>query len=457
MIYAENIRPPDDMVARQENRMNTHSRSESAQVATASGASNLQIDARRIAATPRGVGIGFPVYAERAQNAELWDVEGKRYIDFGSGIAVLNTGHRHPRLIEAISRQLDRFTHTAYQVVPYESVVTLAERLNALTPGDHAKKTAFFTTGAEAVENAIKIARNATRRPGVIALSGAFHGRTYLGLALTGKVAPYKAGFGPFPASVFHIPAPIELHGVSVEQSLAAIAQLFKADIEPEQVAAFIVEPIQGEGGFYVMPPEFIRALRKICDAHGILLIADEIQTGFARTGKMFAMEHYGVVPDLMTMAKSLAGGMPLSAVCGRAEIMDAPAPGGLGGTYAANPLAVASALAVLDVIDAEKLCERAERLGKLLTVRLTAIQANHPAITDIRGLGSMMAIEFVKPDGTPDPDLPREVVKRAQEAGLLLLSCGIYGNVIRFLFPLTIEDEVFEEGMAILAGALDA
>ncbi|MEO8281166.1 MAG: 4-aminobutyrate--2-oxoglutarate transaminase [Ideonella sp.] len=435
--------------------MNTLSTTESTQVEAASKPSNASIEARRIAATPRGVSIAFPVYAARARNAELWDVEGKRYIDFGAGIAVLNTGHRHPRLVEAIAQQLDRFTHTAYQVVPYESVVTLAERLNALTPGNHPKKTAFFTTGAEAVENAIKIARNATRRPGVIALSGAFHGRTYLGMALTGKVAPYKAGFGPFPASVFHVPTPIELHGVSVEQSLHAIAQLFKADIEPDQVAAIIVEPIQGEGGFYVMPPEFLRALRKICDAHGIVLIADEIQTGFARTGKLFAMEHCGVIPDLMTMAKSLAGGMPLSAVCGRAEIMDAPAPGGLGGTYAANPLAIASALAVLDVIEDEKLCERAQRLGRRLTERLTTLQSHHPAIKDIRGLGSMIAIEFARPDGTPDSDLPREIIKRAQAAGLLLLSCGIYGNVIRFLFPLTIEDEVFEEGMAILAQAI--
>ncbi len=437
--------------------MNTHSRTESAQVAAASKSSNADIDARRIAATPRGIGIGFPIYAERARNAELWDVEGKRYIDFCAGIAVLNTGHRHPRLVQAIAQQLERFTHTCYQVVPYESVVTLAERLNALTPGDHPKKTAFFSTGAEAVENAIKIARNFTRRPGVIALSGAFHGRTYLGMALTGKVAPYKAGFGPFPASVYHVPMPIDLHGVSIEQSLAAIAQLFKVDIEPDQVAAIIVEPIQGEGGFYVVPPEFMRALRKICDAHGIVLIADEIQTGFARTGKLFAMAHYDVVPDLMTMAKSLAGGMPLSAVCGRAEIMDAPAPGGLGGTYAANPLAIASALAVLDVIEDEQLCERAERLGKMLTERLTAIQARTPAIKDIRGLGSMVAIEFVRDDGTPDPDRVKQVIKRAQEAGLLLLSCGIYGNVIRFLFPLTIEDKIFEEGMAILDQAITA
>ena len=437
--------------------MNTTSKTESGRIATAGSKTNASIDARRIAAMPRGVGIGFPIYADRALNAELWDVQGNRYIDFGSGIAVLNTGHRHPRIVKAIADQLERFTHTAYQVVPYESTVALAERLNQLTPGQHAKKTAFFTTGVEAVENAIKIARSATRRPGVIALTGAFHGRTYMGLALTGKVAPYKAGFGPFPASVYHVPAPMALHGVTVEDSLKALQQLFKADIEPEQVAAIIVEPIQGEGGFYVMPPEFMRALREVCDRHGILLIADEIQTGFARTGKLFAMEHCDVVPDLMTMAKSLAGGVPLSAVCGRAEIMDAPAAGGLGGTYAANPLAIAAAHAVLDVIADEKLCARAERLGQSLKKRLEAFRAKVPAIAEVRGLGAMVAVEFAKPDGTPDADFTKLVIQRAQAAGLLLLSCGVHGNVIRFLFPLTIEDAVFEEGMAILAKALEA
>ena len=437
--------------------MNTHTKTESAQIAAAGKPSNAQIDARRIAATPRGVGIGFPVYAERAQNAELWDVEGKRYIDFGSGIAVLNTGHRHPKIVEAITQQLGRFTHTAYQVVPYESTVELAEKLNALTPGKHAKKTAFFTTGAEAVENAIKIARAHTKRPGVIALGGGFHGRTMMGLALTGKVQPYKAGFGPFPAGVYHVPMPNTLHGVSVDDALKAITHLFKSDIEPEQVAAIIVEPIQGEGGFYVVPKEFMLALRTICDQHGIVLIADEIQTGFARTGKMFAMEHYGVVPDLMTLAKSLAGGMPLSAVCGRAEIMDAPAPGGLGGTYAANPLAIASALAVIDVIAEEKLCARAQAVGKKLTSHLTALRAKVPAISDVRGLGCMVAIEFAKADGTPDPDFTKQVQKRAQDAGLLLLTCGVYANVIRFLFPLTIEDKVLDEGLSILDKAMAA
>jgi 4-aminobutyrate aminotransferase len=289
----------------------------------------------------------------------------------------------------------------------------------------------------------------------VIALTGAFHGRTYMGMALTGKVAPYKIGFGPFPGSIFHVPAPVALHGVSVEDSLKAIQHLFKADIEPTQVAAIILEPIQGEGGFYVVPPEFMRALRKICDQHGIVLIADEIQTGFARTGKMFAMEHHDVLPDLMTMAKSLAGGVPLSAVCGRAEIMDAPAPGGLGGTYAANALAIASAHAVLDVIEDEQLCARAEVLGGKLKAHLNALRAKVPGISDVRGLGAMVAVEFAKADGTPDADFTKAVVARAQAAGLLLLTCGVYGNVVRFLFPLTIQDAVFEEGMAILAKAM--
>ncbi len=419
--------------------------------------SNAALDARRAAAAPRGVGIGFPIYAQRALNAEIWDVEGRRYIDFGSGIAVLNTGHRHPRLVAAMQAQLDCFTHTAYQVVPYESSVYLAERLNALTPGSHAKKTAFFTTGAEAVENAIKIARAATRRPGIIALAGGFHGRTFMGMALTGKVAPYKIGFGPFPGSIYHVPAPTDLHGVTVDDTLHAIQQLFKCDIEPTQVAAIILEPIQGEGGFYVMPPALMVALRALCDQHGILLIADEIQTGFARTGKMFAMDHHTVVPDLMTMAKSLAGGMPLSAVTGRADIMDAPAPGGLGGTYAGNPMAIASAHAVLDVIEDEQLCARAERLGQVLKARLNGLRSQVPQIAEVRGLGAMVAVEFNKADGSPDADFTKQVQKRAQDAGLLVLTCGVYANVVRFLFPLTIQDSVLAEGLDILAAAMTA
>ncbi len=419
-------------------------------------ASNADLDRRRVAAMPRGVGIGFPqIHAERARNAELWDVEGRRYIDFGSGIAVLNTGHCHPRVMAAAAAQLERFTHTAFQVVPYGSGISLAERLNRLTPGSHAKKTAFFTTGAEAVENAIKIARAATKRPGVIALGGAFHGRTALGMALTGKVVPYKTGFGISPPGIYHVPAPIALHGVSVDDTLRAIQQLFKADIEPEQVAAIIFEPVQGEGGFYAMPPAFTKALRELCDRHGILLIADEIQTGFARTGRMFAMEHHGVVPDIMTMAKSLAGGFPLSAVCGRAEVMDAPAPGGLGGTYAGNAVAIAAAHAVLDVIADERLCERAEQLGAKLKAHLEALKPRVPQIADVRGLGAMCAVEFNGADGQPDPAYTKRVQDRARERGLMLLTCGVHANVVRFLFPLTIEDAVLDEGLAILSQAM--
>jgi 4-aminobutyrate aminotransferase len=357
---------------------------------------NGALNARKLAATPRGVGTLCDFYAERAINAELWDVEGRRFIDFASGIAVLNVGHRHPRLIAAMREQLERFTHTAYQVVPYAGYVELAERINLATPGSHTKETAFFTTGGEAVENAIKIARAATRRPGVIALSGGFHGRTFMGMALTGKVAPYKLGFGPFPGSIYHVPAPMALHGISVKASLDALHALFKSDIDARQVAAVIVEPVQGEGGFYVMPPEFMRALRTLCDDNGIILIADEVQSGFARTGRMFAMDHYDdVIPDIMTLAKSLAGGMPLSAVCGRAEIMDAPEPGGLGGTYAGNPVAISAALAVLDVIREESLCDRAQLLGGRLKAVLVTAREKERRIADVRGLGAMVAVEF--------------------------------------------------------------
>ncbi|MFM0377275.1 4-aminobutyrate--2-oxoglutarate transaminase [Paraburkholderia strydomiana] len=413
---------------------------------------NAELKSRKDAATPRGVGVMCDFYAERAQNAELWDVEGRRFIDFAAGIAVCNTGHRHPKIVAAIRDQLDRFTHTAYQIVPYASYVELAEKLNERAPGDHPKKTAFFTTGAEAVENAIKIARAATGRPGVIAFTGGFHGRTLMGMALTGKVAPYKAGFGPFPSDVFHAPFPNPLHGVSTADSLKAIEFLFKADIDPKRVAAIIFEPVQGEGGFYPAPAEFVRALRKLCNEHGILLIADEVQTGFARTGKLFAMHHYDVVPDLMTVAKSLAGGMPLSGVIGRADVMDAAAPGGLGGTYAGNPLAVAAALAVLDIIDEEKLCERATILGDRVKAKLIALQNEAPQIADVRGPGGMVAVEFCKPGSTePDADFTKRVQTRALERGLLLLVCGVYSNVVRFLFPLTIEDTVFDEALAIL------
>lgn len=417
---------------------------------------NSELNQRRQNATPRGIGVMCGFYAERAENATLWDVEGREVIDFAAGIAVLNTGHRHPRLIAAIEKQLQAFTHTAYQIVPYEGYVSLAERINACAPIEGPVKTAFFTTGAEAVENAVKIARASTRRPGIIAFSGGFHGRTFMTMALTGKVAPYKLGFGPFPGSVFHARYPNDLHGVSVEQALESLEYLFKADIAPDQVAAIILEPVQGEGGFNIAPPAFLTALRSICDQHGILLIADEVQTGFARTGKLFAMDHYPVKADLITMAKSLAGGMPLSAVAGRAEVMDAPAPGGLGGTYAGNPLAIASAHAVLDVIDEEKLCQRASELAAQLTEVLEQAQAQSKAVAQVRGLGSMIAVEFTDPEtGKPSPEITREVQQAALEQGLLLLTCGVYGNVIRFLYPLTIPQEQFTKALTILKRVL--
>ena len=417
---------------------------------------NTELHQRRLAATPRGIGVMASFFIDRAENAEVWDVEGRRYIDFAGGIAVLNTGHRHPVMVAAIEAQLKRFTHTCYQVLPYESYVTLAERINILTPGNYAKKSAFFSSGAEAVENAVKIARASTGRPGIIAFSGGFHGRTMMGCALTGKVVPYKVGFGPFPSEVYHVPFPMALHGVSVDDTLHALQTLFKADVEPQRIAAMIIEPVQGEGGFYVAPPELMRALRQVCDEYGILLIFDEVQTGFGRTGKLFAAEHYDVLPDIMTMAKSMAGGMTLSAVCGKAEVMDGPAPGGLGGTYAGNPLAIAASHAVIDIIEQENLVERAQLLGQKLTARLHAAQAKVPALKEVRGLGSMIAAEFVDPaTGEPSPDAVKRVQQAALEAGLILLTCGVYGNVMRFLYPLTIEDLVFDEALDILDGAL--
>lgn len=415
---------------------------------------NQHWEARKRAAIPDGIAITCDFYAQRALNAELWDVNGRRYIDFAAGIAVANTGHRHPRIVQAIQEQLTAFTHTAFQVAPYGSYIELAERINQRTPGDHPKKTAFFTTGAEALENAVKIARAATGRTGVIAFSGAFHGRTFMGMALTGKVAPYKQDFGPLPAEVYHIPFPNALDAVSTQDALKALDLLFQADISPKRVAAIVIEPVQGEGGFNVAPPELLRALRERCDMHGIVLIADEVQTGFARTGRMFAIEHSGVVPDLVTMAKSLAGGMPLSGVCGRSELMDAAPRGSLGGTYAGNPLAVAAALAVLDIIDSEGLVARAQALGERL--RQALADAAHPRLAEIRGLGAMVAAEFRDPGShRPDPETAARIQRRALDAGLVLLTCGAFGNVIRFLFPLTIPDDMLDEGLAILRKAM--
>ncbi|MBU4135486.1 MAG: 4-aminobutyrate--2-oxoglutarate transaminase, partial [Alphaproteobacteria bacterium] len=400
------------------------------------------------------------IFAARAENAELWDVEGRRYVDFAGGIAVLNTGHRHPRVLEAVRAQLDAYTHTAFQVVAYEPYVELAERLNALAPFDGPAKTIFFTTGAEAVENAVKMARAATGRSAVIAFTGGFHGRTLLTMAMTGKVAPYKRLFGPLPGEVFHAPFPVPQYGVTVEDSLRALEFLFRADVEPERVAAIIIEPVQGEGGFQPAPPELLRALREICDRHGILLISDEVQAGFARTGKMFGIEHSGVQPDLITVAKSLAGGFPLSGVIGRAAVMDAAEPGGLGGTYSGPPIACAAALAVLDVIADEQLMARADAQGERIKGRLQAMSRRNDLvpIAGIRGPGAMVGFDIVRERGGGEPDgaEAKAVTVRALQKGLLLLSCGVHGETIRLLAPLTTPDAILDEGLDILEASLE-
>jgi len=420
--------------------------------------SNADLHSRRQRAVPRGISNSLSVYTERAENAELWDVEGRRYIDFAAGISVVNTGHVHPKVREAIARQLAKFTHTCFQVTPYESYIALAEQLNALAPGASPKKTIFLTTGAEAVENAIKIARFHTKRSGVIAFSGGFHGRTLGCISLTGKVQPYKSGFGPMLPEVYHLPFPIPYHGITVEHSLEALDQLFKADLDPARAAAIIIEPVLGEGGFYAAPPELLRRLRSLCDTHGIVFIADEIQSGFGRTGRMFAIEHSGVEPDLITIAKSVAGGVPLSAVTGKAEIMDSPVPGGLGGTFAGSPLACAAGLAVLEVMREEQLLKRADEIGRFMSARLRGLQTRFPAIGEVRGLGAMIAIELVKNSraDAPDAELTKALVQAAGRQGLVILSCGIYSNVIRFLAPLTISDAVLREGLHLFERALD-
>ncbi|HKX76736.1 MAG TPA: 4-aminobutyrate--2-oxoglutarate transaminase [Acidimicrobiia bacterium] len=420
---------------------------------------NAELHERRQAAIARGIGASFPVYAQRADNAELWDVEGRRYVDFTGGIAVLNTGHLHPQVVAAVSAQLERFSHTCFMVAGYEPAIALAERLNALAPGPSPKKTAFFNSGAEAVENAVKIARSYTGRPGVIAFSGGFHGRTLMALALTGKVSPYKAGFGPFPAEVFHAPYPHPYRGVTGEDSLEAIEHIFKDDIEPGRVAAIVVEPVLGEGGYVPAPPEFLVALRELCDRHGIVMVADEVQTGFARTGRWFAVEHASVEPDLVCMAKSLAGGFPLSAVTGKVEIMDAPGPGGLGGTYGASPLSCAAALAVIDVIETEGLAERAQAIGSQVVKTAEGWAETDPRIGEVRGLGAMVGIEMVADPDTraPDPERTKAITNAALEEGLLLLSCGVNSNVLRVMVPLTASDDLVSEGLEMMGRAMAA
>lgn len=422
---------------------------------------NNDLLVRRQAAVVRGVSQATPVFAERALNSEIWDVEGKRYVDFAGGIAVLNTGHCHPRIVAAVREQLDRFTHTCFQVAPYEGYIRLAERLNQLAPINGPLKSILLSTGAEATENAVKIARAATGRSGVIAFTGGFHGRTAFASAMTGKVIPYKKALGPPLPGVWHVPFPVAGGDVSVEDALRCVSFIFKADIDASQVAAIIIEPVQGEGGFHQAPPELMRGLRKLCDENGIVLIADEVQTGFGRTGKMFAMEHYDVQADIVCVAKSLAGGLPLSGVVGRAAIMDAAEPGGLGGTYAGNPLACAAALAVLDVFEEENLVARANQIGERLRSAIDrfALSNTLVPISVARGPGAMVAFDILKHRGgnEPDAETTKRVTRLAHENGLILLSCGTAANTIRILVPLTASDAIVDEGLAILERCLAA
>jgi len=416
-----------------------------------------ELKALRERYVPRGVTTAHPLVADHAHGSELWDTSGRRYIDFVGGIGVMNVGHNHPRVMAAVREQLDRATHTAFQVVMYESYLRLAERLCEVAPGDGSKKAIFFSTGAEAVENAVKIARAATGRSAVISFAGGFHGRTLLTLSLTGTVNPYKQNFGPYAAEIYQTPFPYEYRGWSSKQALAALDELFESAVAPQRVAAIIIEPVLGEGGFVPAPLDFLRALRELTERYGILLIADEIQTGFGRTGKFFAIEHSGVMPDLVTVAKSLAAGFPLSAVVGRAEVMDAPAPGGLGGTYAGNPVACAAGLAVMDVMRDERLPERAARIGSVIEERMRTWAAEHELVGDVRVMGAMAGIELVRDRKTKTPadTETARVLTLARERGLLLLRSGMHHNVIRTLMPLNIPDEQLMEGLDILGSAL--
>lgn len=417
-----------------------------------------ELAAKRAELIPRGVATANRFFVAKAEGAVVWDETGKEYIDFAGGIGVLNVGHLHPKVTEAVREQLGRFAHMCVQVAAYDKYIEVAERLHAVVPGDFPKKTFLATTGAEAVENGIKIARAYTGRSAVVAFSGAFHGRTLLGMSLTGKVDPYRARFGPLAPEIYHAPYPYEYRGWTTERALEALQYLFHTEISPKEVAAVIIEPVLGEGGFVPAPPEFLQRLYEITREHGIVFIADEIQTGFGRTGRWFAMEHAGVAADLTLAAKSLAGGLPLSAVVGRADVMDGPGPGGLGGTYGGNPLACAAALGVFEAFESDRLLERAVRVGARLEAGLKELAARFPAIGDVRGVGPMQAIELVKDPETREPDaaLTDYVRDCAEEAGLVLVKAGLYGNVLRFLPPLVVTDEQIDKALAIIADGLE-
>jgi 4-aminobutyrate aminotransferase / (S)-3-amino-2-methylpropionate transaminase / 5-aminovalerate transaminase len=402
--------------------------------------------------------LTFPIVADSALGATITDVDGNTFIDFAGGVGTLNVGHSHPEVVAAIHEQVDRFTHTDYTIVPYEVYATLAERLGALVPVEAPVKAAFFNAGTEAVENAVKFARAYTKRPAVIAFEGAFHGRTYMSLTLTSKATTYKQGLGPFAPEVYRVPFPYEYRGITVADALGALERAFSTQVAAGSVAAIVLEPVQGEGGFVPAPPEFLRGVRQLCDRHGIVFVADEVQTGFGRTGRLFALEHADVRADLVCVAKSIAAGIPLSGVFGRAEIMDAPGPGGVGGTYVGNPVAIAAAIAVLDAIEEEGLVERSATMGDTIRARMLGWQERWPRIGDVRGVGSMLAIELVSDPETrePAPELAQAVVGAALRRGLLLITCGIYGNCIRVLVPLTIPPAELEEALGVWEEALD-
>jgi 4-aminobutyrate aminotransferase/(S)-3-amino-2-methylpropionate transaminase len=410
----------------------------------------------RVVADP--LSVYLPVVIERSQGATLTDVDGNTFIDFTGGVGCLNVGHSHPRVVEAAQEQLDRFSHTDFTIIPYEVYVRLAERLCELAPIPGAK-AAFFNAGTEAVENAIKFSRVHTGRPAVIGFEGGFHGRTLLSLSLTSKTHPYKAGLGPFAPEVYRVPFPNEYRGITAQDALDALERALVTQVAAETVAAIVVEPVQGEGGFVVAPQEYMQGIRRICDEHGIVMVVDEVQTGFGRTGKLFAIEHYGIEPDLITVAKSIAMGLPLSGVIGRAEIMDAPGDSAIGGTYVGNPVAQAAALAVLDVIGEEDLCARASMLGDTMRSRMESWQQRFPQIGDVRGLGAMLAIELVRDSATKEPaaDTATAVVEEAARNGLLLLKSGIYSNCIRVLSPLTLTDAELDEALAVWEQAIEA
>ena len=409
----------------------------------------------RVVADP--LSIYIPIVIAEGRGATITDVDGNTFIDFTGGVGCLNVGHSHPRVVEAAQQQLERFSHTDFTIVPYEVYVALAERLTELTPVRKPAKAAFFNAGTEAVENAVKFARSFTKRPAVIAFEGAFHGRTLLSMTMTSKTHPYKAGLGPFAPEVYRVPFANDYRGPSTEDALAALERTFTTQVAAEQVACIVIEPVQGEGGFVVAPKEFLRGIRRLCDEHGIVMVVDEVQTGFGRTGKLFATEHYEIEPDLIVVAKSIAAGLPLSGVIGAAEIMDAPGDSAIGGTYVGNPVAQAAALAVLDVFEEEGVCDRAAAIGETMRQRMLSWQERFPAIGDVRGLGAMLAIELVDDRETkkPAPDLASRVAEAAAERGLLLLKSGIYSNCIRVLAPLTLTDAELEEALGVWEDAL--